>query len=53
VLGEIGNAREITVDRHDAVAASEKQTRVAPGTARDVENVTAPGNEARKPNDPR
>jgi hypothetical protein len=34
------------------VAACEKQTRVAPGTARDVENVAADGNEARKPNHP-
>jgi hypothetical protein len=53
VIGEIGNAREIAVDRHDAVAAFEKQPRVAPATARDVENVAAAGNEARKTNDPR
>jgi hypothetical protein len=39
MLGEIGDARELPVDRHNAVAACEKQTCVAPGTACNVENV--------------
>ena len=52
VLGKVGYAREIAIDRHDAVAAFEKQTGVPSRAARDVEHVAAAGDKARKSNDP-
>src|SRR5919106_2272483 len=52
VRGEVGKAREIAIDRHDAVTAFEKQTGVATRAARDVEHLTAAGDETRKPHNP-
>ena len=52
MLGKVRKPGDIPIDRNYAVPAIKEQSSVAPGAARDVEDIATIRDEVRKSNDP-